>query len=238
MFFNNLCAINWVNYIADAVVAIYALIMIIVCAKKGFVTCFFGIVSTLVALIIALVFAKNVLKGTDGLFGLQEWFCKTFTNSFAKMEGFNADISAQGVEAALKEHNVSAILASLVLKVAGKQETIEVGTTLAMLLGEATSSLAATIVSALALFILIKVGVRIIRGILNAIVSKLFIMQGLNIILGGAVGALQALIVVCAILAFLTVFPVVAVSQYLENSFFLCYLYKANPLVNILGVFL
>ena len=238
VFLNNLCAINWLYYIADAVVAIYALIMIIICAKKGFITCFFGIVSTLVALIIALAFAKNVLKGTDGLFGLQDWFCKTFTDSFAKMEGFDADISAQGVETALKEHNVSAILASLILKVAGKQETIEVGTTLAMLLGEATSSLAATIVSALALIILIKVGVRIIRGILNAIVNKLVIIKGLNIFLGGAVGALQALILVCAILAILTVFPVVAVSQYLEKSLFLCYLYEANPLVNILAMFL
>ncbi len=230
--------VEWWNYIADAVVAIYLLVMIIVCAKKGFITCLLGTVSTLVALIIALSFANSVLEGTDGLFGLQNWFCKTFTESFAEIEGFDADVSAQGVEAALKEHNVSAILAGLVLKVAGKQETIEAGTTLAMLLGEATSSLAGTIVSALALFILIKLGVRILRGVLNAVVSKLVIIKGLNVLLGAAVGALQALILVCAILAILTVFPVVAVSEYLENSLFLGLLYENNPLVNLLGLFL
>ena len=238
MFLNTLCAVQWWNYIADVVVAIYVIVMIIVCAKKGFITCLLGTVSTLVALIVALSFASSVLEGTGGLFGLQDWFYKTFTDSFAKIEGFDADVSTQGVEAALKEHNVSAILAGLVLKVAGKQDTIAPNTTLAMLLGEATSGLAGTIVAALALFILIKLGVRILRGALNAVVNKLVIIKGLNVFLGAVVGALQALILVCAILAILTVFPVVSVSAYLEKSLYLGLLYENNPLVNLLGLFL
>ena len=238
MYTNALCAVEWVGYIADIAVALIALVMLIVCAKKGFINCFFGTISTLVALIIAFSFAKSVLTSTNGLFGLQSWFYKTFEESFAKLQGFDADVSAQGVETALKENNVSALLASLVLKVAGKQETIEAGTTLAMLLAEATSALAATICSGLALFILIKIGVRIIRGILNAVAEKLPLIKGLNILLGAVVGVLQVVLIVCTVLAILTVFPIVSVSEYLDNTLYLGWLAQNNPLVNIIGMFL
>lgn len=238
MFINAICAVQWTNYIADAVAALLALVMLIVCAKKGFITCFFGTVSTLVALIIAFSFAKSILSSTDGLFGLQDWFYKTFEESFAKLEGFNADVSESGVEAALKENNVSAILAGLVLKVAGKQDTVEAGTTLAMLLAEATSSLAATLTSGLALFILIKLGVRLLRGILNSAAKKMPLVKGVNTLLGAVVGLLQATLIVCGILAILTVFPVVSISQYLEKSLFLGALYENNPLVSLLGMLL
>lgn len=238
MYTNALCAVEWVNYIADIAVAVFALIMLIVCAKKGFINCFFGTISTLVALVIAFSFAKSLLTSTDGLFGLQGWFYKTFEESFAKLQGFDGDVSMGGVETALKENNVSALLASLVLKVAGKQESIEAGTTLAMLLAEATSTLAATICSGLALFILIKIGVSIIRSILNAVAEKLPLIKGLNIFLGAVVGVLQVLLIVCTVLAVLTVFPVVSVSEYLDKTLYLGWLAQNNPLVNIIGMFL
>lgn len=238
MLINTFCAVQWTNYILDGIVALFALIMLIVCAKKGFIDCFFGMISTVVALIVAIAFAKTVLNATDGLFGLQGWLYTKLEGSFAKVAGFNADISAVGVEAALEEHNVSAILAGLVMKLVGKQESIPEGTTLAMLLGEATSRLAATLIAGLVLFILIKLVVRLLRGILESIASKVDVLNGINALLGAAVGILQAALIVCSILAVLAIFPNEGITTYLSNTLFVGKLYLHNPLVSILGSFL
>ena len=58
-------------YIIDALVVIVVLIFAVKGAKKGFVDCLFGIISTLGAIVIALLFTKAFLGLTGGLFGLQ-----------------------------------------------------------------------------------------------------------------------------------------------------------------------
>lgn len=230
-----LSAVQWSNYIVDGIVALFALIMIVVCAKKGFIDCFFGTVSTLLAVIVAVTFAKTLVGATDGLFGLQEVIQTKLEGMFAKLNGFNADISQSGVEAALKEQNVSAILAGLVMKLVGKQDSIPEGTTLAMLLGEATSTLAATLIAGLALFIVVKLLTALLRGVLNAVAEKIELVNGVNILLGGIVGFLQAFLIVCAILAVLAIFPNEGITTYLSKTLFLGKLYVHNPLVGILG---
>ena len=132
---NTLLSAQASNWIIDVVVILFALIMFISCAKRGFIDCFVGAVSTIVALIVAISFAKIFVSMTDGLFGLADIIQGKLEESFAKVEGFTADVSSSGVEQALKEQNVSAILAGLVMRLIGKQDSIEAGTTLAMLLG-------------------------------------------------------------------------------------------------------
>ena len=235
---NLICAAAWTGYIADGVVILLALIMTIVCAKKGFIGCLLGIISTFLALILAVLLAKPVLNLTDGLFGLQEKFSLSFSESFAKIKGFNTDISAIGVEAALKEYDVAAVLGALVLKLVGKQETLAPGSTLAGLLGEATSSLAATLIAGIALFILIKIVVFLAKGLLKSVVKKIKLVGGIDTLLGAAVGFLQAFLIVCGVLAVLAVIPVESISSYLEQTLFVGKLFAHNPLVTIIGWFL
>ncbi len=238
MYTNLICAATWTGYIADGVVILLALILTIVCAKRGFIGCLLGAVSTLIALIAAIFLAKPVLNLTDGLFGLQEKLYLSFSESFAKIKGFNTDVSAIGVEAALKEYDVTAVLAALVLKLVGKQETLAPGTTLAGLLGDATSSLAATLITGIALFILIKLTVFLAKGIMKGLVKKVKLVNGVDTLLGALVGFLEAFLIVCGVLAVLAVIPVDSISTYLEGTLFVGKLFVHNPLVSLLGLFL
>ena len=233
-----ICAASWTGYIADAIVILFALLMIIICGKKGFIGCLLGMISTLIAFIAAIFLAKPVLGLTDGLFGLQEKIGLSFTESFAKIKGFDADISSVGVEAALEANNVAAVFAALIIKLIGKQEVLAPGTTLAGLLGNATSRLAATLIAGVAVFILIKLVVLLLKGVLRSVVKKIKLVGGIDMLLGALVGFLQAFLIVCGILAGLAVLPIESVSTYFDDTLFVGKLFAHNPLITILGWFL
>ena len=173
---------------------------------------------------------------TDGLFGLQALLQTKMQSYFMNLEGFNVDISATGIEAAIKEQNVTGVLAGLIMKLAGKQETIAPGTTLATFLGDKTAGLAVTLISGLVLFILTKIVVWLLKGILNVIAENIKILSGINALLGAVVGFFEAGLIVCAILAVLAVFPNQGIVEYLSKTWFIGKLYASNPLVSLLGL--
>ena len=238
MYTNLICASSWAGYIADAVVILLALSMIIVCARKGFIGCLLSIISTVVALIAAIFLAKPILEATNGLFGLQDKFCLSFTQSFAKIKGFDVDISAVGVEAALEAYNVAAVFAALIVKLVGKQETLAPGSTLAGLLGDATSALAVTLIAGIIIFILIKLVVVLLKCLLKSTVKKIKFVNGIDALLGAVVGFIQAFLIVCGVLAVLAIIPSESISGYFEQTLFVGKLFAYNPLVTIIGWFL
>ncbi len=238
MILNGLCAGGLTSYLPDILAIGFFLLMIVVSARRGFVGCILNIVSSLLAIILAVALASAVVDGTGGLFGLQSSMTKSPTKTFLKVDGFGVDVSQTGVEAALQQQNVSAILARLVLKVAGKQEEIAAGTTLAQLLGEATGSLAARLIAGIVLFIAIKITVRLLRGLLTSLVEKIPLLGSVNRILGAVFGGLYALIIVSAVLALLAVVPVEGISTFLSKSLLVGFLYEHNILVIMLSWFL
>ena len=238
MYTNLICAASWTGYIVDGVVMLFALCSIIVCAKKGFIGCLLSIISTLAALILAILLAKPILSATDGLFGLQEKIDLSFTQSFAKIKGFNTDISSIGVEAALKANDVAAVFAALIVKLVGKQETLAAGTTLASLLGGATSALAASLIAGAVIFVLIKLVVALLKGILKSTVKKVKLVNGIDVLLGAVVGFVQAFLITCGVLAVLAIIPSDSIPTYFEQTLFVGKLFAHNPLITIIGWFL
>ncbi len=234
----SLNAILWQNYIVDIVLAIFLLAMIFICAKKGFINCFFGIISTTVALLVAVSLAKAVLEMTGGVFGLQGKMEGGFVKFFGKIEGFTSDVSEKGVEAALQEGNVSVILARLVMKMVGNPDTIPVGTTLAMLVGEAMAQLAATLLVGILLFILAKLVMRLLRGVLTTIAERISLIGGINSLLGAIFGLLYGVLIVSAVLALLTVLPFESMTNYLLKSSIVSLLYNHNPIIVVMSWFL
>ena len=232
---NTLLSAKASNWIIDVVVILFALIMFISCAKRGFIDCFFGAISTTLALVVAFSFAKIFVSMTDGVFGLADVIQGKLETSFAKIEGFTADVSKSGVEQALAEQNVSAILAGLVMKLVGKQDTIAAGTTLAMLLGEATAGLAINLIAGFILFVLTKIVVWFLGGVLNVFAESIHLVKGVNVLLGAVVGVLEALLIVCSILAVLAIFPNEKIAEFLSETLFVGSLYVNNPLIAILG---
>lgn len=67
-----------IAYVADIVCALILLIFAAGGAKKGFVKCFFGLISTLVALILAITLASTVAGWLPSLFGSEGFFAGKF----------------------------------------------------------------------------------------------------------------------------------------------------------------
>ena len=230
---------QWYHWLGDLIVLIFIVVFAIVCAKRGFIDCFFSFVSTILSLVVAFSLAKSVLGWTNGLFGLQGFLDEKLVVAFSKMTGFNEDISAQGVESALQSGNVNvpAILGRLILNWVG-QSDVEAGTTLGMLCGGAVSQLACTLLCGVALYFLTQLILLLLKGILNGIANSITAVEAVNTTLGAIVGIVESVLLVCVVLSVLTLFPSVTISGYLNTSILLGFLYNHNPLVLLLSAIL
>lgn len=231
----NLCAVRWTNYIADAVVLVVAVGFAIYCGKRGFIDCFFSFVSTTVALFAGLFLAKAFLELTNGFFGLDGVLQGMFETGFSKLEGFTADISAVGMDQALEDKNIPAVIARLALKWAGKAD-IPQGTTLAFVLGDITSQLCCFLLMGTLLFVACKLLLLLLKGILNKFLEEVSFLDTLNIVLGVLVGVSGVLLIVCALLSLLSIIPAPAIGVYMNNALILKVLYNHNPLIFLLGL--
>lgn len=234
--FYRLCAASWQHWIADGIALLFVIGFTIVCAKRGFIDCFFGFISTLVAFILAVSLAKTFMNVTDGLFGTRNALAKSLTNWFSDWKGFDVDISAIGTEEAVKHADLPAVIAKLILKTT--DSTLEPGTTLGMVLGSTVARLLCLLLCGLVVFILIKILIKILRKALTKVADSIPILDGINSLLGALVGFLQAFLILSVIVGILTLFPSDTISEYFANTYLVKVLYEHNPLVGILGLFL
>ena len=230
----NVCAANWTSYLLDVVVVLFILGFTFVCARKGFIECFFGFVSSFVAIILAFSFAKLLLSATGGFFGLQGALSKKFTEVFSKVAGFDVDVSGMGVKEALKEGDVSAALSGLVLSVFGKSD-LPAGTTIGSMLGVSVSKFAVTLFCGALIFAAAKLIIFLLKKTLSKLAEKIGVLGRVDTLLGAIVGLLESVIIVFLVVSVLTIIPSQTITTYLDNSIFVGALYNYNPLVHILG---
>ncbi len=234
---NALCAGEIGAYMLDIVVAAIMVVFVIICAKKGFVNCIIGFVSTILCLFLAISLAKVTVSITGGLFGLQGSLEETFIKSFSSFKGFDIDISGQNVDELLATQDLSAVIATLVVKnYAGV--TLPAGTTLAILVGETVAELMSTLIAGVALFLIFRVVMFIIRKVVNAITKKLKLVNALNRILGALVGLLEATLIISLVISVLALIPSAGMQHFFNSSIILTFLYNHNPLVAMLGWFI
>ena len=151
---------SWINYAADALVVIFIFLFAVSSAKKGFVECFFGFISTILAVVFAFTFMKGVISWTDGLFGLQDVIENAVTGGLGKVAGFDVDVSAAGIEAALEDKNLPSFLINAIVSSVGNQE-VPIGTTLAMIVGGTIAEFTATLLAWLAVFLIAKLVLKV-----------------------------------------------------------------------------
>lgn len=228
---NAICA--WQQYVADGVVVAVLLIFGIISAKKGFVKCFFAFISTILALIVAFVFMNAVIGWTNGLFGLQTWFNDTFIDMLGSIVGFDADISAGGIAAALEGKLPNFLITLVVDSVA--DQTIPAGTTVAMVAGEALGGVATGLVAWLALFLLTKLVLKIVEKIFSSLVENLPIVGAVNVLLGLCVGVLEGLLIVSGVIAIFSLLPIEGMTTFFNECVLLKWLYNQNPINTILS---
>lgn len=225
-------------YALDIACALILIIWAFIGAKKGFVKCFFGLVSTLIALVLAITLASTVLGWLDSAFGMTGFFSGKFENTFLKINGFDADISSGGIASALENVNLPGFLKDLILKNLGEVNNLPAGTTLASQVAPVAAQFVGLLISGLVIFIVARLLLLIVEKILSSIVRSWSVAAALNGILGFVVGALKALIVICAVLALLSLIPSDGLVSFFDKTIVLKYLFNENPFTKLLGLFI
>jgi uncharacterized membrane protein required for colicin V production len=224
-----------VFYALDLIALVYLLISTIVCAKKGFVRCLFGFITSVLAIVLAFVYADELLEASKGLWGLGDKLETGIVKKLSGLKGFNVDVSAAGLEASLKDVNLPQFIVDSIVKEFGHTE-LEVGMTVAMLAGAKIASLIVLLLCGVVLFFGIKIIGKILGLILGKAVNKIPLIGGLNRLLGALVGALKAFVIVCLILSVLSLIPSAGVTSFMDKTFVLGKLFHSNPLGKLLSL--
>lgn len=220
--------------LVDVLICLWLIGGIIVGAKKGFVECFFKLISTVLALFVAIILADQLLGWTDGLFGLSEKIGESFSEKFATSDEMNKYIlsSSQLEELGLPEA-LTKLLVSYYEKGYGGQNV-----TAAMVLGGAIGHLLALVIAGLIIFIIVKILLRLIRKSLTALVEKVAAIRVLNSILGTVLGALQTLITIWFYLSLMSLFPVTGINTFIANCTVLGAIADHNILMSLIAAIL
>ena len=225
------------GYVLDIIIAAIFAGFIYICAKRGFITVFYSFASTMIAVIAAISLAKVFVMITGGLFGLQGTLATGFTDTFAKVPGFDADVSGKDVTSLLATGDLPAIIANLVAK-KYVNATLAAGTTLSMIVGDTMAELLTVLISAVILFGLFKALIFVLMKFCNFLSKKIGLVNAANRILGVVVGFVEGLLIISLVLSILALIPSPAMVAFFERSLILKLLYNHNPIVAILGWFL
>lgn len=229
-------------YIIDIVLLIAMIIWAIVDAKRGFITCFFSFISTIVAIIVVAVFSKSIINWTNGLFGLEDLLAKGLGNWLGGMEIFTYDISQEGIFEYIETLSLPGFLKTAVNdEITAIYETngweIAAGTTLGQFVGAEIAGYLISIICAVVIFFLVKLIMLILRGIFNNIAESVPVFQKLNTIFGMIVGILKTLFFACLILAILSLIPSEGMTNFFNETLVVNVFYNHNPVMALLQSF-
>ena len=231
-----LCA-GFSNYLVDIVVLLILAGFVFVCARRGFIDCFFEFVTTVVAFFVALLFTKAVVLATNGLFGLQNSMAASLEKTFLNIKGFDTELSSVGMEAVLESKNIPGFLVRLIVNTFGK-DTLPYGTTIATVAGGSVARLAIMLIVFGILYAIVWAALFFIRKILNAMAQKITLVSRVNTILGGVAGFIEGILIIYAVLAVLSLIPSEGIMSYLNESIIIGFLYNNNLINIMLGWFI
>ena len=234
MTLNALCAFDIMPYIVDIIVVALMLLFVFICAKKGFITCFFEFVSTIGALFIAFSFASLFASITGGLFGLQGVLETSLVGSFSNLTGFDIPLNPEAnLTEMLASQNMSEALVNLIAQNWGGADVA--GKTLAEITGQTVAEFATAVIAGVALFIILKFVFMILKKFFNFL-FKGGLLGTLNRLLGAAVGFVEAVLIASLVVTVLSLFP--GMMSFLNGSIILTALYQFNPLMWLITLFL
>lgn len=232
--FNLLNTASAFVYVVDIIVVVVLCICAGKAAKQGFVACLFGLISTIVAIVLACVLSKTVARVTGGMFGLEGLIAKGCEDSLLKIAAFTVDISSEGIRETLAAQQLPQFLIDLVAENIGN-EMLAKGTTLAMVVGDTIAELAISLIAWLAVFALAKLLLALLRNLITSLVENIPLIDSLNSILGFAVGALQGILIVSGIIAVVTLIPSPEITDFFNSTILVGWFYNHNPIHTVLG---
>ena len=226
-------------YIADIVFLLMLIVFMFVDARKGFITVFFSFVSSVVAVVLALLFAAKLQESTGGLFGLEGLCGGWIGDGLSKISPFNIDISSEGIEA-----QIATLALPEFIKTAVREEITAVtpevaaGTLLGEYVGGILAQYLVLLLCGLALFFAVKIVMLILRKLLTNIAESVFLFRKINRLGGMLVGLLKGLAITCGILAIVALIPNDALHAFFNETMILKAFYNSNPIHLILASFI
>lgn len=227
-----------IEYIADIAFVLILLIFAIVDGKKGFVACFFSIITLIVSLLAMFFFSGPILNATGGLFGLEGVIQVGLGDWISTIKPFNLDISMDGWQAQMEAMALPQFLADAVLaEINAVVGDIPAGTMLGQYVGQIIGTFVATIICAIAVFLVVKLIMALLRGLLTKIVNSCGLFKKINLLGGILAGVVKGFALLCAVLALVSLIPVPEIGVFFDGTLFVGMLYHENPLMAILSTF-
>ena len=219
-------------YIVDIIVVGILLFFVLSGAKKGFITCLFGFVSTIAAGFLAFSFATLTAELTGGLFGLEAIMGGALTDAFSNLNGFNVipDPNMTLMEQ-LQSGDMSQAIANMIAQ--NFEGQIPEGYTLGMMAGETVAEFATILLAGVALFFVLRIVFTLLKGFFNFIM-RIGFLDGLNKLLGAVVGFIEGILLVSVAVAVMSLFP--NMMDFLSSSLILTAIYNSNPLLWLIGL--
>ena len=228
--------LNWV-WMIDIAAIIVILTMTFKDAKKGFIRSIFGLIISLVSILVAFLFADTVTEMTGGMFGLQDALSGALATTFEGW-GLAFDISQEGIRETLLEQDFFKTLPFLVDVV---MEQINVGlpagTMLHKYLGDMVGALATNMVVGIVLCVLCRLILIIVEKLLTSLVESITLFDALNTLLGAGVGLVKGALIVSLVCMVLTTVPVFSgLMEEMPNTLFVYEWFVVNnPITKLLA---
>lgn len=226
-------------YIADILFLTLLVALMIMDARKGFINVFFSFVSSVVALVLALLFAAKLQEATGGLFGLETTCGGWIGDGLSKISPFNIDISAEGIEAQIATLALPEFIKTAVLgEITAVAPEVAAGTLLGQYVGGVLAQYLVLLLCGLVLFLGVKLAMLILRKLLTNIAESVFLFRKINRLGGMLVGLFKGLAITCVILAIAALIPNDALHSFFTQTMILKAFYNSNPIHLILASFL
>ena len=162
--------------------------------------------------------------------GLGDWI--------STIKPFDLDISTEGWSATLDTLSLPAFLKEAVLEeIAAYVGDIPAGTLLGQYVGSAIASFLATVLCGAMVFIVIKLLMLLLRGILNKVAKTSSFISKINVLGGILAGSFKAFSVVCILLALLSLIPAEWMTNFFNNTLILKGIYNSNPILTVFSWF-
>ena len=218
--------------IADIVILVILLIFLIIGIVKGFLKQVLDLIGTIVALIIAISFCRALADVV-----IQNTAIKaSIAPSIANFLGLpNELVDAETATASLQEANMPGFLIDAIVKYIS--ELNETTVDLSVIVSEALAEYIIVFVAFIVIFIGVKLGALILKGV-AALLKKVNVINVIDRIAGLAVGLLKGLLLVYILLYLINIMAfdfMAVVQQQVNESVIANFLSKYNPLILLLA---
>lgn len=227
---NNLLAEMSAATITDIVVAVIFLLFAIISCSKGFVKQTFGLITTVLAILIAYFFCDNLVNLVNKNFDWNAKLAAKLADSFSDNAFFSLELTAENISEAIHQMGLPSFIADFALKILPKNigEYENVGLFL--------SSILANYILIAAAFAFLFIISKIILSLLKKLVIKVVqlpLIRSVDKLLGLAFGVIKCTLWIIAIVYIINIIPssvpyINYVKDGIDGSQIVQFIYKSN----------